>query len=28
VMWVIDRDPSGWHREPIMGYRFRFVPLV
>lgn len=28
VMWVIDRDADGWHREPIMGYRFRFVPLV
>ncbi len=28
VMWVIDRDAEGWHREPVMGYRFRFVPLV
>lgn len=28
VMWVIDRDASGVHREPVMGYRFRFVPLV
>jgi len=28
VMWVIDRDHEGWHREPVMGYRFSFVPLV
>lgn len=28
VMWVIDRDHEGWHREPVMGYRFAFVPLV
>ena len=28
VMWVVDRDASGIHREPVMGYRFRFVPLV
>ncbi len=28
VMWVVDRDDSGWHREPVPGHRFRFVPLV
>lgn len=28
VMWVIDRDHEGWHREPVLGYRFRFVSLV
>lgn len=28
VMWVVDRDDSGWRREPVTGYRFRFVPLV
>lgn len=28
VMWVIDRDQSGLHREPVMGYRFSFVPLI
>lgn len=28
VMWVIDRDHEGWHREPVAGYRFAFVPLV
>jgi protein-L-isoaspartate(D-aspartate) O-methyltransferase len=28
VMWVVDRDHEGWHREPITGYRFSFVPLV
>ncbi|MGC3953464.1 MAG: protein-L-isoaspartate O-methyltransferase [Propionicimonas sp.] len=28
VMWVVDREPDGWHREPVMGYRFAFVPLV
>ena len=28
VMWVVDRDHEGWHREPVMGYRFSFVPLV
>ncbi|MBK8446063.1 MAG: protein-L-isoaspartate O-methyltransferase [Micropruina sp.] len=28
VMWVVDRDAAGWHREPVMGYRFSFVPLV
>lgn len=28
VMWVVDRDFEGWHREPVMGYRFSFVPLV
>ena len=28
VMWVVDRDRTGLHREPIMGYRFRFVPLI
>jgi protein-L-isoaspartate(D-aspartate) O-methyltransferase len=28
VMWVVDRDADGWHREPVTGYRFRFVPLV
>ena len=28
VMWVVDRDHEGWHREPVMGYRFAFVPLV
>ncbi|MFT4109723.1 protein-L-isoaspartate O-methyltransferase family protein [Propionicimonas sp.] len=28
VMWVVDRDHEGWHREPVTGYRFAFVPLV
>jgi len=28
VMWVVDRDHEGWHREPVAGYRFAFVPLV
>ncbi len=28
VMWVVDREHDGWHREPIAGYRFSFVPLV
>ena len=28
VMWVVDRDHDGWHREPVTGYRFSFVPLV
>jgi protein-L-isoaspartate(D-aspartate) O-methyltransferase len=28
VMWVIDRDHEGWHREPVTGYRFSFVPLA
>lgn len=28
VMWVVDRDSEGWHREPVMGYRFRFVRLI
>lgn len=28
VMWVVDRDHDGLHREPITGYRFNFVPLV
>ncbi len=28
VMWVVDRDHEGWHREPVTGYRFSFVPLV
>ena len=28
VMWVVDREHDGWHREPIAGYRFAFVPLV
>ena len=27
VMWVVDRDYEGLHREPITGYRFAFVPL-
>lgn len=27
VMWVIDREHEGLHREPIAGYRFSFVPL-
>lgn len=27
VMWVVDRDHEGWHREPVTGYRFAFVPL-
>ena len=28
VMWVVDRDYEGWHREPVTGYRFAFVPLI
>lgn len=28
VMWVVDREHDGWHREPISGYRFSFVPLA
>ncbi|MCA0296784.1 MAG: protein-L-isoaspartate O-methyltransferase [Actinobacteria bacterium] len=28
VMWVVDRDHEGWHREPVTGYRFAFVPLL
>ncbi len=28
VMWVVDREHDGWHREPVTGYRFAFVPLV
>ena len=28
VMWVVDRDHEGWHREPVTGYRFAFVPLI
>jgi len=28
VMWVIDRDHDGLHREPVTGYRFNFVPLL
>jgi protein-L-isoaspartate(D-aspartate) O-methyltransferase len=28
VMWEVDRDHEGWHREPVTGYRFSFVPLV
>ncbi|HEX5334838.1 MAG TPA: methyltransferase domain-containing protein [Propionicimonas sp.] len=28
VMWVVDRDHEGWHREPVTGYRFSFVPLI
>lgn len=28
VMWIVDRDHDGWHREPVTGYRFAFVPLV
>ncbi len=28
VMWVVDRHHEGWHREPVAGYRFAFVPLV
>lgn len=28
VMWVVDREHDGWHREPIAGYRFSFVALV
>lgn len=28
VMWIIDRDHEGFHREPVFGYRFGFVPLV
>lgn len=28
VMWVVDRDHGGWHREPVTGYRFNFVPLL
>jgi len=28
VMWIVDRDHDGWHREPVTGYRFSFVPLV
>ncbi len=28
VMWVIDRDRHGFHREPVFGYRFGFVPLI
>ncbi len=28
VMWVVDREHDGWHREPVAGYRFSFVPLV
>ncbi|HEY3407078.1 MAG TPA: methyltransferase domain-containing protein [Propionicimonas sp.] len=28
VMWVVDRDHDGWHREPVTGYRFSFVPLI
>lgn len=28
VMWVVDRDHNDWHREPVTGYRFAFVPLV
>ena len=28
VMWIVDRDHEGWHREPVTGYRFAFVPLV
>ena len=28
VMWIIDRDRAGFHREPVFGYRFGFVPLI
>ncbi len=28
VLWVIDRDRDDFHREPVFGYRFGFVPLV
>jgi protein-L-isoaspartate(D-aspartate) O-methyltransferase len=28
VMWIVDRDHETWHREPVAGYRFSFVPLV
>lgn len=28
VMWVVDRDYEGLHREPVTGYRFAFVPLL
>jgi protein-L-isoaspartate(D-aspartate) O-methyltransferase len=27
VMWVVDREHHGLHREPVTGYRFSFVPL-
>jgi protein-L-isoaspartate(D-aspartate) O-methyltransferase len=27
VMWVVDREHDGLHREPVTGYRFSFVPL-
>jgi protein-L-isoaspartate(D-aspartate) O-methyltransferase len=27
VMWIVDRERHGFHREPITGYRFSFVPL-
>ncbi len=27
VMWVVDREHHGLHREPVTGYRFNFVPL-
>lgn len=27
VMWVIDREHHGLHREPVTGYRFNFAPL-
>jgi protein-L-isoaspartate(D-aspartate) O-methyltransferase len=28
VMWIVDRDHDGLHREPVTGYRFNFVPLL
>jgi protein-L-isoaspartate(D-aspartate) O-methyltransferase len=28
VMWVVDRDRHDFHREPVFGYRFGFVPLI
>ena len=28
LMWVVDCDHEGWHRESVPGYRFAFVPLV
>ncbi len=27
VMWVVDREHDGFHREPVTGYRFAFVAL-
>lgn len=28
VMWIVDRDYHGLHREPVTGYRFAFAPLT